>query len=155
VHSLNRDDVVVADDGVKILMWCDACDGYVKFYSRKGRVRCANALKSYYRKDKKGGSRMDVDDELVDVSVVYRTMDYVRLWDEQQAGHCLLCDSYVRMSRNGKRDNLHLVAVGPDAFVAGLFCWDCRTFLVNKLSGGLDAKADRLLVSDPVYPGDG
>lgn len=155
MHRMLREKVSVADDGVNVLMWCTACDDYVPFYSAGRKVRCANALKSYYRKDKKGGPQVDLEDELVDASVVYSTMDYVRKCEDEQDGHCLLCESYVRKSRNGRRDNLHLVAVGPNAFIPGLFCWDCRTFLVNKLNGDLDARADRLLISEPVYPSDG
>ena len=153
MHRMVRNNVQVSDDGVKVLMWCDECADYVKFYSSGRKVRCANALKSYYRKSEEV-PRMDVADELVDNAEMMSTLDYVRKCEDEQDGHCNLCGSYVRKPRSAERQRLHLVAVGQNAYVPGLYCWDCRTFMIAKLRGDLDSKADRLLIEPPVSPSD-
>jgi hypothetical protein len=153
MHKMIRDKVRVVD-GVNVLMWCEACDDFVKFYSSDRKVRCANALRAHYRKEKKEVRQVDTVDELVDVGEVMSTLDYVRKCEDEQDGHCNLCGSYVRKPRSDARPRLHLVAVGQNAYVPGLYCWDCRTFMVSKLRGDLDAKADRLLIAPPVSPSD-
>jgi hypothetical protein len=150
MHKMSRKKVTVGNDGVSMLMWCDGCKDFVRFYSSGGRVRCASALRNYQNK----GKSMDAEEDMIDVSVVNTTNDMVELWSDEQKGHCRLCDEYQRKARNGP-NQLFMVAFHRDGYVRGLFCWSCRTYLMNKMNGDLDTKADWLLAEPLVSRDDG
>lgn len=149
MHRMVRSSVKL-DANEKLIMFCEHCDDFVHFYASGNKVRCAHALKSYYRKS--ASDVTHVDDESADVPTVLATNDFVELYDYLQAGHCALCESYVRLSRDGTRKNLFVVPVSGDNLVPGLFCWDCRTYLMNRMRDAFDAKAVGLLSKDPVNP---
>ena len=86
MHKMSRKKVTVGNDGVSMLMWCDGCKDFVRFYSSGGRVRCASALRNYQNK----GKSMDAEEDMIDVSVVNTTNDMVELWSDEQKGHCRL-----------------------------------------------------------------
>lgn len=148
MHRMERQSVKTVGDG-DLVMFCTHCDDFVPFYSHNNKVRCANALKDYYRKSSVNTPTVD---EEVDVSEVLSTNQLSDLWDAQQAGHCALCDNYVRLSRDGTRKNLFLVPISSASFVPGLFCWDCRTYLLNRMSNAFDDKALHVLSMSPVSP---
>ena len=149
MHRMERQSVKTVD-GDKLVMFCTHCDDFVEFYSHNNKVRCANALRSYYRKSSDDSFAERTMAEEADVPHVLATNDLVARYDEEQAGHCALCETYVRLSRDGTRKNLFLVPITSESYVPGLFCWDCRTYLLNRLSGAFDSKALTLLSMSPV-----
>lgn len=147
MHRMIRDDVVVDEDGVKIMMFCTACDAHVQFYSSGRSVRCVQALKEYHKKP----GRKIVDEELVDVAEVTHTLEWMALCAERQKGCCYMCNEYIRKSRKGDGSReLYAVVVGKSKVLPNTYCYECRSALMRMLDADWGFKADMEIIKEAV-----
>jgi len=133
-HVLDRSTSRLDEVGVKVQMFCAKCEEFVDVYTTGKYVRCAESVRKYYKRPPKmeapyGTKKQPFVEDNDDM--VKSFAERIRRWDVEQKGCCAMCNGYVRMSRNGKRDQLYVVVTGKNKYLRGSFCWDCRSSLVR------------------------
>ena len=156
--------------GGKIFGDCRACDAYVRVYRireytlKTGDVvtqyRCRNQMRKYQFKAKHLNPKKNVEivkQEAID-AIPSSLGAQMQKWDETQGGHCGLCSQYVRRGRNKGRD-MYAVTDTKGSVIPGLFCWDCRNLLHQRITGVMEMaitnilSKDRLLLTPPTGVG--
>lgn len=138
MHKMQRSNVIVGGGGESILMFCTDCDKHVQFYSTGRNVRCAKALKDYYKKPEPEL----IDEAEIDVGVVHSTIDWMASCAKKQKNHCELCDEYQRKSRKGDHRELNVVGLGNGTVLPSLYCHDCACMLRRMLDADFMVKAE-------------
>ncbi len=138
MHKMQRSNVIVEGDGENILMFCTGCNEHVQFYSTGRSVRCAKALKDYYKKPEPEL----IDETEIDVGVVHSTIDWMASCAEEQKNHCELCDKYQRKSRKGDYRELNVVSLGDGSVLPSLYCYECAYLLKRMLDADFMVKAE-------------
>lgn len=149
---------------------CRACDAIVRVYRtgeyilKDGTVmaqhRCANQLKTYaYRRNNLKHKRAIREEKTEAIKAIPSSLAaYITEWEEIQGGHCALCTEYVRKGR-GKGRELFVVHDNQGSAIKGLFCWDCRNLINQRLTGKMEKsithilKQDRLRLTPPPSAG--
>jgi len=147
-HVLDRSTSRLDEVGVKVQMFCAKCEEFVDVYTTGKYVRCAESVRKYYKRPPKVKAPYGTKSEPYSDDVVMSFADRIRRWDMEQKGCCAMCNVYVRMSRNGKRDQLYVVVTGKNKYLRGSFCWDCRSALMRLRNKDWMAKAELLPEED-------
>jgi len=152
-HKITEEPVKI---GAKYFAQCAACDHEVQVYKvreyvlangvTKGHYRCVNQMRSYQHKSRNAPAKRTklLKREAVE-AVPSSIAEQIILWNEKQAGHCALCSEYVRKNRGVDSRELFVVADNANNMLAGLYCWDCRNVLHQRLTGRMENQIRNIL----------
>lgn len=140
----------------KLFGSCRACDSTVRVYRvreyelKDGTVmtqyRCKNQMNKYqYRMKHMRPKRRinEVKQEVMQAIPSSLSID-IQKWEEHQGGHCALCAEYVRRGRGRGRD-LYVVTDLQGNAIPGLYCWDCRNLLHQRITGVMEQAITNIL----------
>jgi len=145
--------------GGKIYGNCTACDQVVRVYRVREytlkdgttimQYRCRNQMRKYQYRTKHLNPKKNVEVQKRDVmeSIPSSLAAQIQRWDETQGGHCGLCSEYVRRGRNRGRD-MYAVTDTQGSVIPGLFCWDCRNLLHQRITGAMEMAITNVLSKD-------
>lgn len=152
-HSITAEP---AKSGAKYFAPCTACDTIVQVYKvseyemanghQKAHYRCVNQMRSYQHASRNSpAKRTKVLKREVVESVPTSIAEQIIAWNNQQAGHCALCGEYVRKTRGRDSRELFVVSDSANNVLAGLYCWDCRGILHQRLTGKMEGQIRHIL----------
>jgi hypothetical protein len=151
---------------------CSACEGlgHVRVYAvrkytlsdgeSKMHYRCKNQMTRYtYRRAHiKTKRSTEVKKREAIEAIPSSLAGQINQWEEQQGGHCALCAEYVRKGR-GKGRELFVIHDTRGQALKGLFCWDCRNLINQRLTGVMEQaitvilNKERLRLTPPASAG--
>lgn len=145
----------------KIYAECVACDGMVRAYrvgeyTRKDgstitQYRCGDQLRKYQYRTKHLNPKKNTEVHKREImeSIPSSLGVQIQRWDDAQGGHCGLCSEYVRRGRNRGRD-MYAVTDTQGSVIPGLFCWDCRNLLHQRITGLMEVAITSILSKERV-----
>lgn len=146
---------VLTGKNSKLFGSCDACNSIVRVYRTSeytlkdgttiSNYRCANQIKSYaYKRNnlRKRNPRAEKQDAMQ--AIPSSLAGHITQWEETQGGHCALCAEYVRKGRGRGRD-MYVVTDPEGDAIPGLYCWDCRNLLHQRITGSMEKAIGHIL----------
>jgi hypothetical protein len=143
--------VAVGIDG-KLFGQCTACEGMgsVRVYrvreytlsngERITHYRCRNQMAKYtYRRAHMNPKRNTAAQKREAIEAIPSSLaGQINLWEQQQGGHCGLCAEYLRKGRKDGSRELFVIHDTQGQALRGLFCWDCRNLINQRLTGKME-----------------
>lgn len=147
-HSITEEPGIM---GKKYYATCAACEKIVQVYPVRGyelangdtktHYRCVNQMRSYQHASRnKPAKKTKITKREALESVPSSIAESIIQWNDRQAGHCALCEEYVRKTRGKDTRELFVVNDSAGNMIAGLYCWDCRNILFQRLTGRLEGQ---------------
>lgn len=152
-HSIDRDSVSVDNFG-RTFGFCSACKQRGRAFTfftigvngdRVATYRCGVAIAARQLAKREGQRGNGHPTRKAELAVTLDLGSDVSAWAERQSGHCGMCAVLVPMNPHTKVRPMYAVSVGAHQLLRGLFCWDCRTLLSEKVSGRMDSVMDKVV----------
>lgn len=136
---------------------CTACNKIVRVYRtgeytlKDGSIttnyRCKNQMAKYiYRKAHMNPKKsVEVKKREAIEAIPSSLAGHINKWEEQQDGHCALCAEYLRKGRNNRGRELFVIHDTQGNALKGLFCWDCRNLINQRLTGQMEQSITAIL----------
>lgn len=152
-HSITEEPL---QQGNKFYSHCSACDKIVQVYKVreyelangfvKSHYRCVNQIKTYQHAARNAPAKRTrvLKREAVE-AVPESFAEQIIAWNDQQGGHCALCSEYIRKNRGADSRELFVVNDSSGNMLAGLYCWDCRNILYQRLTGRMEGQIRHVL----------
>jgi hypothetical protein len=157
-HSIDRDSIGVDNFG-RTVGFCNVCKQRGRAFTfftiakngeRVVTYRCGTAIAERQTNKRLAQQGMGHRTRKQELAVTLSLGSDVSAWESEQAGHCGMCQLLVPMNPHTKVRALYAVSTGVNKLLRGLFCWDCRTLLNERVSQRMSVVMDNVVARGDV-----
>lgn len=152
-HSIDRDSVGVDNFG-RTVGFCSVCKQRGRAFTfftigkngeQRITYRCGTAIAEQQARKRAVQQSKGHRTRKQELAVTLSLGSDVAAWESEQTGHCAMCQLLVPMNPHTKVRPMYAVGTGVNKLLRGLFCWDCRTLLNERVSQRMSVVMDSIV----------